>query len=248
MVWLLDLDGVVWLADTAIPGAAEAVAALRAKGHRVVFVTNNSSATVAQYLAKLAAMGLPTDGADLLSSAQAAASLLRTGERVLACAGPGVVEAAEAVGAVIVDDPEAADTVVVGWHRDFDFGRLSAAARAVWAGARLVATNDDPTYPTPTGPLPGAGSILAAVTYATGATPVVAGKPHEPMAGLVRARAGQPAWLVGDRASTDGQMAARLGVPFVWVGSGVTEAADATAGIAVAHRVDDLAGAVALLG
>ena len=73
-----------------------------------------------------------------------------------------------------------ADAVVVGWHRDFDFGRLTAAFDAVHGGARLIGTNDDATYPTPQGPLPGGGSILAAVAYASGAEPTVAGKPFRP--------------------------------------------------------------------
>lgn len=244
MAWLLDLDGVLWLADEAIPGSIEAVERLRADGTRVVFVTNNSSATVGHYLEKLARFGLRTDAADLVTSAQAAASLLRPGERVLACAGPGVVEAAEAAGCEIVDAPEAADVVVVGWHRDFDFARLTVAARAVWAGARLVGTNDDATYPTPAGPLPGGGSILAAVSYAAGVDPVIAGKPHPAMAELVLARAGRPRWFVGDRPSTDGLMAARLGVPFVLVRTGVAEAPDRAPGVSVAHDVADLATAV----
>lgn len=248
MAWLLDLDGVVWLADVAIPGSVEAVSRLRDRGTRVLFVTNNSSATLGHYRAKLARMGLPTTEDDIITSAQAAASLLRPAEPVLVCAGEGVAEAVEAVGATVVDDPDAAAAVVVGWHRDFDFARLTMASRAVWSGARLIGTNDDPTYPTPNGPLPGGGSILAAVAYATDQEPVVAGKPHQPMADLVLARAGRPAVFVGDRPSTDGLMAARLGVPFVLVATGVTESAERTSGVPVAHPVADLAAAVELLG
>ena len=248
VAWLLDLDGVVWLADVPIPGSVEAVRRLRDTGTRVLFVTNNSSATVAHYLAKLEGMGLPTGADDLVTSAQAAASLLAPGERVLAVAGEGVREAVAGAGAHVVEEPDAADAVVVGWHRDFDFARLTLAARAVWGGARLIGTNDDATYPTPTGPLPGGGSILAAVAYASGAEPVVAGKPHEPMAELVRARVGTPAVFVGDRPSTDGLMAARLGVPFVLVATGVEEPVLRGPDVAVAHGVADLAAAVDLLG
>lgn len=223
MTWLLDLDGVVWLADETIPGSAEAVARLRARGERVVFLTNNSSATTGEYVAKLAHHGVPTDPGDLITSAQAAATLVAPGETALVCAGPGVEEALAARGVATVREG-AADVVVVGWHRDFDFDRLHAAFAAVHGGARLVGTNDDATYPTPAGPLPGGGSILAAVAYASGASPIVAGKPFAPMADLLRARVPDPVLMVGDRPSTDGRFATRIGVPFGLVLSGVTAA------------------------
>jgi len=242
--WLLDLDGVVWLSDDAIPGSAGAVARLRERGTRVVFLTNNSSATVAEYLAKLDSVGVPTTEDDLITSAQAAATLVAPGERALVCAGPGVDEALRARGVETVRTG-AADAVVVGWHRDFDFGRLTAAFDAVHGGARLIGTNDDATYPTPTGPLPGGGSILAAVAYASGATPTVAGKPFGPMADLARKRVDQAEIMVGDRPSTDGRFAAELGLPFGLVLSGVTSAEQAAAlEPAPAHVAADLSALV----
>jgi 4-nitrophenyl phosphatase len=148
---------------------------------------------------------------------------MEPGSRALVCGGPGVEEALHRRGVRVVREGEA-DAVVVGWHRDFDYGRLTAAFRAVHGGARLVGTNDDPTYPTPEGPIPGGGSLLAAVATAAGVAPVVAGKPHEAMADLVRERTGGnlTGVLVGDRPSTDGLMARRLGLPFALVLSGVT--------------------------
>jgi 4-nitrophenyl phosphatase len=89
-------------------------------------------------------------------------------------------------------------------------------------GARLIGTNDDPTYPTPDGPIPGGGSLLAAVAVAGGAEAVVAGKPHQPVAELIEERFGYVDTLVGDRPSTDGKLAQRLGARFILVFSGVT--------------------------
>ena len=221
---LLDLDGVVWLAEQPIAGAAAAVAALREAGERVVFCTNNSSQTHAAQEAKLAAMGIPA-GDDLITSADAAMALVEPGERVLICAGAGVADAVARHGAVAVRDGDA-DVVIVGFHRDFDYERLRAAATAVLRGARLVATNDDRTYPTPAGPVPGGGSILAAVAYAADARPTVAGKPNPPMAALVRERLGTDAVVVGDRADTDGVFAGVLGYRFALVLTGVTGAED----------------------
>jgi HAD superfamily hydrolase (TIGR01450 family) len=224
MPFALDLDGVVWLGEEAIAGAAEAVSRLRAAGHPVVFCTNNSNKPVAAVEAKLAHQGIPAEG-DVVTSAMAAAALIEPGERVLVCAGPGAVEAIEGRGAVPVREGPA-EAVLVGLHLDFDYDRLRAASAAVHAGARLLATNDDATYPTADGPIPGGGAILAAVATATGVTPVVAGKPYEPMADLIRARLGPHGVMVGDRPETDGRFAVALGYRFGLVLTGVTATAD----------------------
>ena len=103
--------------------------------------------------------------------------------------------------------------------------RCTARQSAILGGARLIGTNDDATYPTPDGPIPGGGALLAAVAKASGATPVVAGKPYEPMAALVHAEVGPlgaGSMMVGDRLETDGDFAAELDVDFGLVRSGVT--------------------------
>jgi 4-nitrophenyl phosphatase len=225
MTWVLDLDGVVWLADTPVAGAANAVADLRAAGRRVVFITNNSAPTISELVNKLQGFGIPATEADVLTSAQAAASMLDPGSTALVCAGVGVEEALQRRGVRIVRTGRA-DAVVVGFSRDFDFDRLTAAFRAVQSGARLIGTNDDPTYPTATGPLPGGGSLLAAVAYASGAKAEVAGKPFDPMATLIRDKVGPVETVVGDRPSTDGRLAVRLGARFALVLTGVTSDRD----------------------
>jgi glycerol 3-phosphatase-2 len=223
-----DLDGVIWRGDNAILGSAEGVAALRAGGLRVVFATNNSSGTRAEYAAKLVACGVPAVADDVLSSAMAAARLLASdlppGARVLSYSGPGVREALEAVGLVPVESVPAA-AVVVGWHRDFDFDRLARAADAVRDGARFVATNVDPTYPTATGVVPGTGALVAALATASGRQPEIAGKPMAPMAELVREACGPHGVMIGDRPSSDGAFAAALGWPFALVLSGIAGSA-----------------------
>lgn len=226
MTWILDLDGVVWLSDDPIPGSAEAVVRLREAGHRVLFLTNNSGPKVGYLAEKLSAMGVPAEPDDIVTSAQAAASLLEPGSTALVCAGEGVEEALEARGVTTVESGDA-DAVVVGFHRHFDYGRLCAAFTAVHHGARLIGTNDDATYPTPDGPIPGGGSLLAAVAYASGAEPEVAGKPFAPMVDLARSRSGDGVHtVVGDRPSTDGRFARALGARFALVLSGVARAGD----------------------
>lgn len=225
MTWLLDLDGVVWLSEEPIEGSPEAVAELRDRGERVVFLTNNSSREVGTVVAMLEGMGIEASPEEVITSAQAGAALVEPGQTVLVCAGPGVEEALRERGVETVREGEA-DAVMIGWHRDFDFERLTAAVRAVLGGARLLATNEDVTFPSPDGPVPGAGSILAAVSTATGAEAKVAGKPHEPVAELIKERFGEIETLVGDRPSTDGLLAQRLGARFLLALSGVTKEDD----------------------
>ncbi len=233
-VVLCDLDGVVWLAHQPIPGSVEAISALRARGIRVLFVTNNSFSTVEQQEAALHSIGIPATG-DVVTSAMSAATALTPGWRVLVCGGDGLIEETQKAGAIAVvpyrdnDLSGTFDAVVVGLHREFNFDVLSVALTAVLNGAQLIGSNEDPTYPTPTGRLPGGGAILAAITKASGVVPLVTGKPHHPMAGLVKQMCPGVSvtnmLMVGDMEDTDGAFAQTLGCPFGLVLSGVTQSA-----------------------
>ncbi len=233
---LCDLDGVVWLRHVPIPGSVEAIERLRTSGRRVLFVTNNSAPTIAEHEAALAKIGIDARG-DVVSSSMAAATLIDRQWRVLITGGLGAAEAVAARGATVVandgeDDGQPADAVVVGLDRRFDYPRLAWAARVVRGGAQLIGTNSDATYPTPAGAQPGGGSLLAAVSTAGGAAePVIGGKPHQPMADLIRSIVapdggfdGETVMMVGDRPETDGLFAARLGCGYAQVRSGVLPA------------------------
>lgn len=256
---LCDLDGVVWLAHQAVPGAPDAIAALRAAGRRVLFVTNNAFSTIAEQEAALAAVGVPAEG-DVVNSAQAAAGLLEPGERALVGGEAGLFEALRERGVEAVDPIEwneagrpAVAAVVMGLHRTFDYARLDALSAAVRSGARFVATNGDATYPTPAGLVPGGGSLVAAVATAAGVPPTFAGKPHVPMSAAVAARIGaefDPAHtlMVGDQWSTDGAFAVTLGCPFALVRSGVTPPGASVDGPVAVDAPDLAAVAAAVLG
>jgi HAD superfamily hydrolase (TIGR01450 family) len=222
--WVFDLDGVIWLADEPIAGAADAVRQVREAGFPVLFVTNNSAVPARDVEAKLARFGIPAGGS-VVNSADVAAGLVAPDEVALVCAGRGVEEALLARGVAVVAEGDA-DVVVVGFHRSFDYERMRVASGAVRRGARLLATNDDATYPTPDGPIPGGGAILASIATASGTTPLIAGKPYAPMVDVVRARLGPTGVMVGDRPSTDGRFARALGYRFALVLSGVTRAGD----------------------
>ena len=235
-VQLCDLDGVVWLAHQPIPGSVRAIASLREAGIRVVFVTNNSFSTYEEQVAALGSIGIPAEG-DIVTSAMSAATAMKSGWRVLVCGGRGLIEEIGRVTNDVVvayNEPMAAgdfDAVVVGFHREFNYQVLTDALTAVRGGAVLIGSNDDPTYPTPNGPIPGGGSILAAIEKASGVTPTVTGKPYGPMAKLVRELCGDVApeemVMIGDRSDTDGGFAKVLGARFAMVLSGVMDAADA---------------------
>ena len=235
-VVLCDLDGVVWLAHQPIPGSVQAIASLREAGIRVVFVTNNSFSTYEEQVAALGSIGIPAEG-DIVTSAMSAATAMKSGWRVLVCGGRGLIEEVGRITKDVVvayNEPMASgnfDAVVVGFHREFNFKVLTDALTAVRGGAVLIGSNDDPTYPTPNGPIPGGGSILAAIEKASGVTPTVTGKPYGPMAKLVRELCGdvtpEEMVMIGDRSDTDGGFARTLGARFAMVLSGVMDATDA---------------------
>lgn len=228
---LCDLDGVIWLAHQPIVGSTDAVLRLKSQGIRVLFVTNNSFSTRAQQLTALDRVGISAGG-DVVTSAMAAATQISPGERVLVCGGEGLIEeithkGAEVVVPYLVDSVEGKfDSVVVGFHREFNFDILSAALTAVRSGAKLIGSNFDPTYPTPQGPIPGGGAILAAIEHATGVKAIVTGKPHQPMADLVASFVDgvdrHEMVMIGDVDSTDGAFARTIGCQFGLVLSGMT--------------------------
>lgn len=223
--WALDLDGVIWRGSDTVPGSPEAVAALREAGIPIAFVTNSAMRTPAQVAAKLAHHGIPDAEPEVVTAAMAAATMVEAGERVLAIGSEGLTAALTDVGAELVNDGPA-DAVVVGITMSFDYDDMTRAMRAVGAGARFIATNTDTTYPSHDGLLPGNGALVGAIAIATGTEPEVAGKPHDPIALLVRERLGDAGLMVGDRADTDGLFAESVGYEFGLVFSGVTAPSD----------------------
>lgn len=223
---VFDLDGVVWLAGKPIEGSARAVQRLRDAGASVVFVTNNSTPTLEDYVGRLARAGVDAHAGELATSAQAAATLLCAGDRVAVLGGPGLVEAVAGSGAEVVPLDRDPVAVVVGRTADFDFAQLAVASRVIRGGARFIATNTDATFPTPGGLEPGAGALVAFIEVASGQTPEIAGKPNLAMAKLVAGRYGVPDVVIGDSPKTDGAFAKLLGSPFALVLSGVTRRED----------------------
>ena len=245
-LWIVDLDGVVWLTGEPIGPVDRAVGALRAHGIRVVFATNNSAPTTDELLGRLDRIGIGASPDDLATSAAAVASLLEPGQRVRVLAEGGVLEslALRGVEAVAPMANGPTEGAVVGWSRSFDFASLAATATAARDSGRLLATNEDPTHPTPDGLMPGSGALLAAVATASGVIPEIAGKPHAAMARLMQERFAFAAGdrsvvMIGDQPRTDGRLAERLGISFGLVDSGVTAPGAETFDLPVDLRAPD---------
>jgi HAD superfamily hydrolase (TIGR01450 family) len=206
---LADLDGVVYAGPNAIPGAVESLRRLEGIGVGLGYVTNNASRSPAQVAQHLRDLGAPAEDHQVVSSSQAAgellASLLPAGARVLITGGDALAGEIELVGLVPVrseaEDPVA---VVQGFHPNLGWRDLAEAAYVVSGGALWVATNTDMSIPQERGIAPGNGSLVAAVTAATGQRPLVAGKPEAPLfhAAAKRLAADRPL-VVGDRLDTD---------------------------------------------
>lgn len=241
--WALDLDGVIWRGTETVAGSPEAVRRLRAAGVSIAFVTNSAQRTPKQVAAKLASHGIDDAEDEVITAAMAAATLVHPGERVLAVGSDGVRHALEQAEAELVESGPA-DAVVMGIDLAFDYDTMTRAMRCINSGARFIATNTDSTFPASDGLLPGNGALVAAVATATGQTPEVAGKPHDPIASLVRDRLGSTGLMVGDRPETDGLFARSVGYEFGLVLSGVVTEADLPVEPTPDHTANDLAAMV----
>ncbi|MFT4127654.1 MAG: HAD-IIA family hydrolase [Gordonia sp. (in: high G+C Gram-positive bacteria)] len=231
---LLDLDGTVFAGTSPCPGALEA---LGASSTRRVFVTNNASRRPAEVAAHLQELGFTATADEVVTSAQTGARLLaehlHPGARALVLGTDGLVQEVREVG--IAATRSAADrplAVIQGFSPQTSWEQLSEAALAIRAGALWIATNIDATLPSERGLLVGNGSLVAAVANATGAQPIVAGKPAAPlMADAIARSGGRAPLVVGDRLDTDIQGANAVNLDSLLVLTGVSTAADVLAAI-----------------
>lgn len=230
--WLFDLDGTVYLGERLIPGADTAIAALRAAGRRVVFLSNKPVQTRTEYAAKLTRLGVPASPDDVINSSLVLARYLRDrdpGAPVFVIGEPPMLEEMRAHGFEVRHD-ERVRWVVIAFDRTFDYAKLNIALQAVKRGARLIATNPDRTCPVEGGEIPDCAGMIAAVEAVTDKkVEIIVGKPSPIILEVALAALGVPAdaaAIVGDRIETDMVMGRRLGLGTVLVLSGVTRAAD----------------------
>ncbi len=214
---LCDTDGVIWKEDEVIWENVEGLKALKNMGKKLIFVTNNSSRKPKDYEYRLEKLGIKPDGI-ITSSTATARYLFRRGiKKVYAIGEEGLFWALRNAGIEICE--EDSEAVVVGIDRSFNYEKLRIASNFVYFGVFFVATNCDSHIREKKGILPGAGSIVSAISYASGRKPdVVIGKPNGYMfEGLNLNRA----ILIGDNLETDILCGKTLGVPTVFVLTGV---------------------------
>jgi phosphoglycolate/pyridoxal phosphate phosphatase family enzyme len=230
--WLFDLDGTIYLGEALVPGADRVVAALRAAGRRVAFLSNKPLFTRADYAEKLTRLGIGTRADDVVNSSIVLARHLATldpGAPVFVIGEPPLLAELAAHGFEVRHDHRVR-WVVIAFDRTFDYAKLNTALQAVKQGARLIATNPDRTCPTEDGEIPDCAGMIAAVEAVTGKTvEIVVGKPSPIILDVALATLGvaaADAVMVGDRIETDIVMGRRLGLATVLVLSGITRADD----------------------
>lgn len=234
ILYVFDLDGVIYRGSQPQPYAADTISTLRQSGHLVRFFTNNAAESRDSYVRKLADMEIPAQIEDIMTSSYAAALYFvergAAGKTVYRIGEEGMERELAAVGMRVISGenyPDAEiDYVVVGLDRDFHYRKLARAMNAILDGAEFIATNRDATFPVESGALlPGGGSLVAAVSTAAGREPLLIGKPETYAMEKILEQAGTPperAVVVGDRLDTDILAGNRIGARTVLVLTGVT--------------------------
>jgi phosphoglycolate/pyridoxal phosphate phosphatase family enzyme len=230
--WLFDLDGTVYVGERLIPGAADAIAALRADGRRLAFLSNKPLETRADYARKLTRLGVPAGPDDVVNSSLVLARHLATldpGAPVFVIGEPPMLAEMRAHGFEVRDDARVR-WVVIAFDRTFDYAKLNTALQAVRGGARLIATNPDRTCPVEGGEIPDCAGMIAAVEAVTDRkVEAIVGKPSPIILEVALATLGVAAGeavMIGDRIETDIAMGRRLGIATILVLSGITRPGD----------------------
>jgi 4-nitrophenyl phosphatase len=231
---IIDMDGVLYRGDQPLPGLREFFAFLRQKPIPFILATNNSTRTPQEVVDKLARMGAEVLPTEVLTSGQATARLLASeyqpGTRAHVFGMPSLRKAMVEEGFELADKDVA--VVVASMDRDITYEKLKRAALLIRGGARFVATNRDPTYPSEEGLIPGTGSMIAALEAASGVEPMAVGKPEPHMFQLAMAEMGakpETTATIGDRLDTDILGGQRAGLITMCVLSGSTTRAEAEA-------------------
>ena len=226
--WLTDMDGVLVHEEDAIPGASEFIEALKQSGKRFLVLTNNSIFTPRDLRARLLASGIDVPEQAIWTSALATADFLadqRPHGSAYVVGEAGMTTALHDVGYVLTE--RRPDYVVLGETRTYSFEAITKAIRLIEAGARFIATNPDPSGPSPHGTLPATGSVAALISTATRRTPYFVGKPNPLMmrSAINRLEAhSETTVMIGDRMDTDIVSGLEAGLRTVLVMTGSTGA------------------------
>jgi glycerol-1-phosphatase len=231
---LLDLDGCVWVGSRPTRGVADAIGALRAAGKAIAFVTNDSRHSPEEYVRKLWSIGVRASLDEVVTVGGAIQYVLaerKVGTAVYVIGSPAIFRHVSDSGQRVVNGTprsDSADIVVVAGHDELRFAELRGAMQALLAGAEMIGTDRDPSYPSDEGLAPGTGAVLAALEFATGSAARIVGKPEPQLFLTALDRIGPGRTLViGDRLESDLAGAAAAGLDAAIVLSGVSGRADA---------------------
>jgi 4-nitrophenyl phosphatase len=238
---IIDMDGVLWHGNKAVPSLVEFFQVIRELGLKFILATNNASSTPQQYVNKLAGMGVKVELEEVMTSAMATAMYLASQmtpseTRVFVLGDEGAIQAMQEKGFVLTSlyeingpNSKGADVVVCGKDHTINWDKLATATLNLRAGAKFVGTNGDNTLPTELGLIHGNGAILAALEAASGVKPMIIGKPEPIMYQQVIAKLNSnldETIAIGDKLETDILGAIRTGIRSLMVLGGVSTADD----------------------
>ena len=229
-LFLFDMDGTLYLGDMLFTFTKELLRAIRAKGKKYLFMTNNSSKSVGDYVKKLARIGIGSAPEDFITSSQATIRYLlenHGARKLYVCGTRSLKDEFTEAGLRVTEDASEAGCVVMGYDTELDYKKLLDVSRLLTEhpGMPYIATNPDLVCPTEFGYVPDCGSVCMMIKNATGRTPVVIGKPEPMMPLLAMEREGVPAErcaVVGDRIYTDVKSGLNAGAKGILVMSGET--------------------------
>ena len=228
-LFLFDMDGTLYLGDRLFPFTRELLDTIRAQGKRYLFMTNNSSKSVADYVKKLARLGIAASEEDFLTSSQATTYYLLqhyADKRFYVGGTKSLLAEFAAAGISVTDEREGQiDGVVLGFDTELTFRKLDDLSRLLREDILYIATHPDMVCPTEYGAVPDCGAVTDMLFHATGKRPVVIGKPQPLMAELGMRRTGatpETTLVVGDRMYTDIECGIRAGAKTLLVFSGET--------------------------
>ena len=229
-LFLFDMDGTLYLGDRLFDFTVELLETIRATGGKYLFMTNNSSKSVEDYITKLAKLGIQAAREDFMTSSQATAYYLHkhhAGQTLYVCGTESLKKELRQEGFTVTTDIDRVECIVMGFDTELTFQKLHDVSYLLLTRPELpyIATNPDLVCPTEFGSVPDCGSICAAIKNATGREPLVIGKPSPLMPELAMDRTGiskEQTCVVGDRIYTDIKSGLNAGVTGILVMSGET--------------------------
>ena len=229
-LFLFDMDGTLYIGDSLFPFTLPLLEAIRKEGKKYLFMTNNSSKSVEDYIQKLGKLGITATHEDFITSSQATAYYLHKhheGQRLYVCGTESLKSELRKEGFPITTNPAEVDCIVMGFDTELTFQKLHDVSYLLSTHPHLpyIATNPDLVCPTEFGSVPDCGSVCAMIFNATGRTPVVIGKPNALMPELAMERHGyskKETCVIGDRIYTDVKSGQNAGIAGILVLSGET--------------------------